>query len=242
MALGNAGDLRRDRRGEQGRLTRGRDGGQHRIEVLGEAHVEHLVGLVEHDEFDGVEVQAAPGQMVDGSSRRRDDKVDAAPQAAQLLADRLPAVHRQHADARRAPVAMDRLGHLHRKLARRYEDEPANPSVATIVPRDSGDRWNSEGRRLARARRRFGENVATLQERRDRVPLDRRRLLVAQLGQRGDEVAPNPQGVEFGLAGGDGLLAAVCDWAVGHLPILCPSGHSRRGPGSRNVPGPSAFR
>ena len=100
VALGDAGDLRRDRRGEEGRLTRGRDRGQHRIEVLGEAHVEHLVGLVEHDELDGIEVQAAPRQMVDGAARRRDDEVDTAAQAAQLLADRLPAVHRQHADAR----------------------------------------------------------------------------------------------------------------------------------------------
>ena len=96
---------------------------------------------------------------------------------------------------------MDRLGDLHRKLARRHEDEPANPSVATIVPGDSADRWKREGRRLARAGRRFGENVASLEERRDRVPLDRRRLLVAQLGQRGDQRTINAQGVEFGLSG-----------------------------------------
>ena len=190
-----------DRRGEEGRLARGRDRGQHRIEVLGEAHVEHLVGLVEHDELDGIEVQAAPRQMVDGAARRRDDEVDAAAQAAQLLADRLPAVDRQHADARRAPVAMDRLGDLHRQLARRHEDEPANPSVATIVPGDQADRWKREGRRLARAGRRFGEDVASLEERRDRVPLDRRRLLVAQLGERGDQRTINAQGVEFGLSG-----------------------------------------
>ena len=200
----------------------GRDGGQHRIEVLGEAHVEHLVGLVEHDELDGIEVQAAPGQVVDGPSWRRDDEVHAAPQAAQLLADRLPAVDRQHADARRPPVAMDRLGHLHRELARRHEDEPANPSVATIAPGDPLDPGKREGRRLAGAGRRFGEDVATLQEWRDRLPLDRRRLLVAQLAERGDQRRVDPQGVEFGLSGGNGLLAAVRDWAVGHVPILGP--------------------
>ena len=160
VALGDAGDLRRDRRGEEGRLTRGRDRGQHRIEVLGEAHVEHLVGFVEHDELDGIEVQAAPRQMVDGAARRRDDEVDTAAQAAQLLADRLPAVHRQHADARRAPARWIASATCIASL-RRHEDEPANPSVATIVPGDSADRWKREGRRLACARRRFGENVVS---------------------------------------------------------------------------------
>ena len=205
MALRDARDLGRDRGREEGRLARGRDRGQHRIEVLGEAHVEHLVGLVEHDEFDGIEVQAAPGQVVDGSSRRGDDQVHAAPQAAQLLADRLPAVHRQHADARRPPVAMDRLGHLHRELARRHEDEPANPPVAAIVPGDPVDRRKGEGRRLARAGRRFGEDVAALEERRDRLPLDRRRLLVTQLAERGDQLTADPQREEFGISGGSGL-------------------------------------
>ena len=200
----------------------GGDRGQHRIEVLGEAHVEHLVGLVEHDELDGIEVQAAPGQVVDRASRRRDDQVDAAPQAAQLLADRLPAVHRQHADARRPPVAVDRLGHLHRELARRHEDEPANPPVAAIVPSDPVDRRKGEGRRLARARRRFGEDVAALEERRDRLALDRRRLLVTQLAERGDELTADPQREEFGLSGGCGWLGAIRDWAVGHVPILSP--------------------
>ena len=204
VALGDARDLRRDRRREQGRLAGGRDRGQYRIEVLGEAHVEHLVGLVEHDELDRVEVQAAPGQVVDGSARRRDHEVDAAPQAAQLLADRLPAVHRQHADARRPPIAMDRLGHLHRELARRHEDEPANPPVPAIVPGDPVDRRKGEGRRLARAGRCLGEDVATLQQGRDRLPLDRRRLLVAQLRERGDELTVDPQREEFGLSGGNG--------------------------------------
>ncbi len=212
----------------------GRDRGQHRIEVLGEAHVEHLVGLVEHDELDRIEVQAAPGQVVDGASRRRDDQVDTAPQAAQLLADRLPAVHRQHADARRPPVAMDRLGHLHRELARRHEDEPANPPVAAIVPGDPVDRGKGEGRRLARAGRRFGEDVAALQEWRDRLALDRRRLLVAKLRERGDELTVDPQREEFGLARGCGRLAAIRDWAVGHVAIF-PTLASRRPVTGRNA-------
>ena len=91
-------------------------------------------------------------------------------------------------------------------------------------------RWiagKGEGRRLARAGRRFGEDVATLQQRRDRLPLDRRRLLVAQLGERGDQRTVDAQGVEFGLSGGNGRLAAIRDWAVGHA--LCHASHASLG-------------
>ena len=89
-------------------------------------------------------------------------------------------------------------------------------------------RWipERECRRLARTGRCLGKDVATLQQWRDRLPLDRRRLLVAELAKRGDQRRVDPQGVEFGFSGGNGLLAAVRDWAVGHtghppMPASC---------------------
>ena len=72
---------------------------QDRLEVVREAHVEHLVGLVEDDHADRVEAEAAALEVVDRAAGRGDDDVDAAPQAAQLLADRLAAVDRQDAGA-----------------------------------------------------------------------------------------------------------------------------------------------
>ena len=69
VALGDAGDGRRDgRREERGLAILGR-GGQDRLEVLREAHVEHLVGLVEDDDPDPVEPQAAALEMVDRPAR-----------------------------------------------------------------------------------------------------------------------------------------------------------------------------
>src|SRR4029079_307915 len=84
MAIGDPADGRRDRRREEGSLAFGRDGPKDRLEIFGEAHVEHLVCLVEDDDSDGVEPEAAAGQVVDGPAGSRDDDVDSAPETAQL--------------------------------------------------------------------------------------------------------------------------------------------------------------
>ena len=56
--------------------------GQDRLDVLGEAHVEHLVGLVEHDEPQLAQVEGALLEVVHDAARRTDDDVDAAAQGA----------------------------------------------------------------------------------------------------------------------------------------------------------------
>ena len=94
--------------------------------------------------------------------------------------------------------------------------------IAAIVPSDSVDRRNGERGRLARAGWRFGQDVATRQEGRDRLLLDRRGFLVAKLGERGDQLTVNAERVEFGSCGGNGWLASIRHWAVGHWPILSP--------------------
>ena len=100
-----------------------RRGPEDRLDVLGEAHVEHLVGLVEHDDADAVEPQRAAIDVVDRPARRGDDDVDAVAQGAELAADRLAAVDRQDPHAELAPVAVHRLGHLHGELAGRHQHE-----------------------------------------------------------------------------------------------------------------------
>jgi hypothetical protein len=53
VALGDRLDARRHRRREEHRLAFLRRLREHRLDVLGEAHVEHLVGLVQHDHAHG---------------------------------------------------------------------------------------------------------------------------------------------------------------------------------------------
>ena len=67
------------------------------LEILAEAHVEHLVGLVEHGDAQLRQVERAALEMVAQPPRRSDDDMGAVLQRAALL-------HRVHAaDAGRDP-------------------------------------------------------------------------------------------------------------------------------------------
>jgi hypothetical protein len=140
-------DCRRDRRREQRGLPLGRGLVQDGFEVLGEAHVEHLVRLVQHDRAHSVESQRAALQVVDGPPRSGDHDVDSPPQPPELLTDRLSAVHRQHARLQPAPVPMNRLGHLHRQLSRRHQHEGARRAI--VAPLEPLQHRRRERRRLA---------------------------------------------------------------------------------------------
>jgi hypothetical protein len=106
----------------------GRSGGG--PEGLGEAHVEHLVGLVEHDHLDAVEGERVPLDVVDCAAGSGHDDVDTAGECMELAADRLSSVDGQHACAEVAAVLVDRLGDLHGEFAGRHEDE-ADGAVST---------------------------------------------------------------------------------------------------------------
>ena len=128
--------------------------------------------------------------MIDRPARGRDEDVDAAGEAAELLPDRLAAVHRQDADRERLAVAVDRLRDLDRELARRGQDEGARAAVA-VARLDRAERAGpSAGRtrrscrfrsgpRRGRRGRRGGGGIA--------LALDVGRLLVAEGGEGGDQ-------------------------------------------------------
>ena len=198
VASGDGADARRHRRREQHRLAGRRRRLEDGVDVLGEPHVEHLVGLVEHDQPDVVEAQRAPLDVVDRPARRGDDDVDAVAKGTELAADRLTAVDRQHAGVQLAAVAVRRLGHLHGELARRDEhegDRPARRSVEELQRRQ-GERGG-----LAGTRGRLPEHVATGEQLGDGVGLDRRRLLVPECRQRASSSGRRPSSSNVVMAG-----------------------------------------
>ena len=160
--------------------------GEHRLDVLGESHVEHLVGLVEHHHAHAAQLQAAAANVVERATRCRDHDVDARTQCVKLPADGLPAIHREHAHAERLAVAMHRLGDLHGKLARGHEHHRGGALALSLVQDPLQDRQR-EGRRLAGAGGRLPEEVLARDQRRDRLALDRRGLFVAEHGQGGKD-------------------------------------------------------
>ena len=208
VAFGDTRDRRRDRRREERRLASGRCGRQDRLEVFGEAHVEHLVGLVEDRDHHLVETQAAALQVIDRSARRRDDDVNASPQPAELLPDRLPAIDRQDARPHLAAIFQERFGHLHRELAGGDQHECRGAAFAGPPDGDPLECRQREGGRLAGAGRCLRQQVAAGQERRDGLALDGGRLLVTERRDRAQQTRVE---LERGEAIDDGLGAIAID-------------------------------
>ena len=125
--------------------------------------------------------------MIERTARRRDDHVDTTLERADLRLHRRPAVDRHRDRAERLAVAVDRLGDLHREFARRHEHECGGAFARRCVEVEAVQQREREGGGLAGAGRGLGQHIAAGEQRRDRGHLDRRRLLVSQRGQRGDD-------------------------------------------------------
>ena len=69
------------------------------LDVVDETHAEHLVGLVEHQRGQALQVERAAMQVIDHAARGADDHVGAAAQAAELGPVGLAAVDGQHVEA-----------------------------------------------------------------------------------------------------------------------------------------------
>lgn len=69
------------------------------LDVLLEAHLEHLVGLVQNEVLEIGQIQGALFEMVDDTTRRTDDDVRTAAQSGQLDAVALATVDRQDVES-----------------------------------------------------------------------------------------------------------------------------------------------
>ena len=211
--------------------------GQDRLDVLGEAHVEHLVGLVEHQEAQLAQVERALVEVVHDPARRADDDVHAAAQRAELDAVALAAVDGQHVHAGQvAGVLLERLADLQRELAGRRQDERLRLLLAQVEPRQDRQR---ERRGLAGAGLGQADDVAAVEHGRDRRGLDRGRGLVADLVDGGQHARVEPELGEGqtrrgvgGLVGHGvqvrgcrrGLSLRVIDGGCGHQAIARTGG------------------
>ena len=92
---------------------------------LDEAHVQHLVGLVEHEDLDLVETDRTLLNVVDETSGRRDEDVDAPHETVDLRTDRNAAEDRGGDEAEVLAVDAETLGDLAREFPRRRQDQGA---------------------------------------------------------------------------------------------------------------------
>ena len=167
----------RQRRGEERHLLLLGHLAQDALDVLDEAHPQHLVGLVDDDGLELVELQRLAAQVILDAARRSDHGVHAAAQLLQLKVHPGAAVDGQHVEPFEvAGVLLHGLRDLDRELARRREDEQLRLGALQV---DAAEQRQRERGRLAGAGLRLAEQVAALEQRRDRGLLDRRRRLVA---------------------------------------------------------------
>lgn len=112
-------DLARDRRGKHAEVAAGSQLVQNARHIVDEAHVEHAVGLVEHDGLDVVELDGAALHVVAQAARRRDDDLRVLFERVDLLADGRAAVQAHDAHARKVDAKVAQLRRdLHGELAR----------------------------------------------------------------------------------------------------------------------------
>ena len=154
VGLGQLSDLLRHGRREHQRAAAFRCGGENEFEVLAEAHVEHLVRLVQHHGTQLRQVQRTLGDVVAQAARRSHHDVGATVE----LADFLAHVHAAHAACRHgarigvepAQLALD----LKRQFACGRNDQRqralGRPGDARVAQKCGSD-GEAEGHRLARA-------------------------------------------------------------------------------------------
>ena len=166
-----------------------------RGDVVEEAHVEHAVGLVEHQRVQRLQVQAAALEVVHHPAGRAHHDVRAMLQAGQLRAHRGAAAQRQHLDvvfgSGQAPHL---LRHLLGQFARRAQHQRLHGEAAHV---QVGQQRQREGRRLAAAGLGLRDQVVPGQRQRQAGGLDRRHGGVAQALQVRERVRGQRQAAEI---------------------------------------------
>ena len=182
------GDLRRNGRREQQGLTLFRQELDDALDVREETHIEHAVGLVEHEKLYLVQLDDLLTHQIPQTARSGDKNVHTA-------LDRLDLRHLRYAaedDCCRARHVARILAHvfvnLQCKLTGRREDERTDGALFALALGQSLDDRHRECTGLARAGLGAAHQVAAFEHRRDRLLLDGRRLGIACLLQGLEDV------------------------------------------------------
>jgi len=167
-------DGRRHGGGEQQRLARGRKRGQDALDVGQETHVEHPIGLVEHEHLDTAQVDVLESHVVEQAAGGGDHHHAPVAQRALLRTHLHAADDGGCTQPEMVPERERLLVDLKRQFPGGREDQgPAAGARARVQALQ--DR-QEKGGGLARARRRAGDQVAAGQGDRDRPGLNRRRM------------------------------------------------------------------
>jgi hypothetical protein len=190
-------DRRRHRRAEEQRLPLARQARHHAADVGEEAHVEHAVGLVEHERLEPAQPGVRLLEVVEQAAGRGDEQVDAAAERLLLRPHADAAEHRGARELRELRQLLEVVEDLRGELARRREHHRAGAAAlagrARRRQQPVRDR-EQEGGGLAAAGHRAGEQVAAGERGGDGLRLDRRRGRKAHRLDPAQEVGVKAEG------------------------------------------------
>ena len=181
-------DRRRHGRGKQQSLALCRQPGADRLDIGDESHVEHPVGLVDHQQVAAGEQDVTAIVQVHQAARRRDQHIDALFQRLDLIPHRHAADQQRHRELVILAVFLEILSDLRGEFARRLEDERARHAGAAAALGQNVDHRQHEARRLARPRLRDADQVAHHQHRGNGLRLNGRGGGIAGIGYGLDQL------------------------------------------------------
>src|SRR6478672_11729173 len=201
-----------ERRREEQALAVGRDLVEARRDLGHEAHLGHVVGLVEDGDRDVVHLDGAALEEVVEAPRRRDEDVDALVEGVDLGRVAETTGDELVAQAGDVHERLECVGDLHRELTRRREDQGvrlARPARGLALEQ-SRDERQAERERLAGAGLATAEHVAPREGVGDGRGLD---------GEgRGDALAGEALDDPLGQAeGGEAVVGRYVDGTVGDV-------------------------
>ena len=123
-------DLVGEGRGEEQVLTTRGQLGQHATNIVDKAHVEHAVGLVQHQNFDAIELHRVLVFQIQQPARRCYQHVHAAAQLHHLRVNADATENHQRADVEIAAIVTHVLTNLRRQLAGWGQDQGADRTTA----------------------------------------------------------------------------------------------------------------
>ena len=143
VATGQVDDLTGHRGREQHGLARRRGLRHQSLNVGQEAHVEHLVGLVENENSHVRQIEVTLLGEIDQASGRAHDHLNAMTKCFDLRFVGAAAVHRQHANSSMPTGELEIAGDLDAQFARRHDDESlrltgSSERVKSFVLRSDG--------------------------------------------------------------------------------------------------------
>ena len=171
---GVAGDEFFDRTRYGGREHHGlalrRGGREDLLDVVAEAHVEHLVGFIEDDGLDAAQLQRLAVDVVDDAARGADDDVGAGAQSGELALVALSAVDGQgFHSALEERQLVDFFADLDGQFAGGAEDQHLGTGRLGVHPFDGRD---GEGRGLPGTRLGLSDDILARHQHRDGLGLD----------------------------------------------------------------------